>query len=75
MTPANDNTPQYLTAQELSNRWNGLISPRTLANWRTCGHGPKYVKIGGRILYRTADIEEWERLRTVTSTSQYARTA
>lgn len=75
MTPSNDNAPQYLTAQQLSARWNEQISPRTLANWRTSGCGPRYVKIGGRVMYRITDIEAWENARSVTSTSQYSRTA
>ncbi len=75
MTPTNDNEPQYLTAAELSDRWKGTITPRTLANWRCSGSGPRFVKIGGRVMYRLADVQAWENSRSVTSTSQYARTA
>lgn len=75
MTHANDNELQYMTAVELFARWNGTISPRTLANWRCTGNGPRFVKIGGRVLYRQTDVLAWENARSVTSTSQYARTA
>ncbi|MEM6411419.1 MAG: helix-turn-helix domain-containing protein [Pseudomonadota bacterium] len=33
------------------------VSPRTLRNWRTLGHGPVYVKISGRcVRYRQSDL-------------------
>jgi hypothetical protein len=44
---------------ELSSRWR--VSPRTLERWRWLGEGPRYLKIGGRVLYRLADIEAFER--------------
>lgn len=72
---ANDNQPQYLTPDELSTRWNGAISKRTMANWRSIGCGPRYVKLGGRVLYPVVEVERWEAARTVASTSQYVRTA
>lgn len=75
MTPANDNTPQYLTPGELSARFRGEISVRTLANWRVLGTGPKYTKIGGRVLYPIAEVQAWEAARTVNSTSNYVRSA
>src|SRR5262245_7361480 len=33
--------------------------PGTLANWRSLGKGPRYVRAGGRILYRKADLDRW----------------
>lgn len=53
-----------LTPAELSARYRGTISVRTLANWRSAGVGPAFVKIGGRVLYRMAAVMEWENLRT-----------
>ncbi|MFV0633470.1 helix-turn-helix transcriptional regulator [Demequina sp.] len=38
------------------------ISEKTLANWRSLGVGPKFVRLGkvhGRIVYRVADVEAW----------------
>ncbi len=32
---------------------------KTLANWRSDGGGPAFVKIRGRIYYDTADLDEW----------------
>ena len=54
----------YMTPKELSERYKGAITERTLANWRSSGDGPKFTKIGGRVLYPLSFIEEWERKRT-----------
>jgi hypothetical protein len=43
---------------DLARRWR--ISPRTLERWRWLREGPRYLKLGGRVLYRVADIEEFE---------------
>lgn len=48
----------YLTEKELAARWN-LLS-KTLRQWRWYKKGPKYSKLGGRISYRTEDIESFE---------------
>lgn len=63
---------KYLTPQQVSDRYGGRISPRTLANWRYLGNGPRFVRLGGRIVYALPALEEWERKRTVTSTSEYS---
>ena len=49
---------RHLLTIQLSGRWN--ISPRTLEQWRWKGIGPRYLKIGGRVLYCLDDIEEYE---------------
>lgn len=49
--------PDYLTSQEAADLVRRPSS--TLAYWRHRGEGPKYAKIGKRILYRRADVEEW----------------
>jgi hypothetical protein len=48
----------HLNEAALSKRWS--ISPRTLQKWRQEGKGPAYLKLGGRIVYRLADVEAWE---------------
>ena len=45
-----------------------LISPRTLEQWRWQGRGPRYLKIGGRVVYRLSDIETFESARVHTNT-------
>lgn len=65
-------TNQVLLSQaDLVARWGGRISVRTLANWRSQSNGPRYVKLGGRIAYRLADVAAWEERRTVGGTAQY----
>lgn len=64
----------YLTPRELVERYEGKISIRTLANWRSSGVSPPFTKVGGRILYPFKELLEWEKTRTVKSTSQYTRT-
>jgi hypothetical protein len=49
---------QHINQVELSRRWR--LSPRTLERWRYQGTGPQYLKVGGRIVYRLADIEAYE---------------
>lgn len=55
---------EYLTPKEVSQRYKGKISERTLANWRSSGDGPAFTKVGGRVLYSVEAIEAWERKRT-----------
>jgi hypothetical protein len=47
-----------LVTVELSRRWH--LSPRTLEQWRWKRIGPRYLKIGGRVLYCLDDIEAYE---------------
>jgi hypothetical protein len=64
---------EYLTPAEVVDRYQGKVSTRTLANWRSAGTSPPFTKIGGRILYRFTDLIEWEKRRTVGSTSDYRK--
>jgi DNA-binding transcriptional MerR regulator len=47
-----------LDAHDLSTRLHG-VSPRTIERWRRLNTGPAYVRVGGRVLYREADVEDW----------------
>jgi hypothetical protein len=49
---------EHLDQKGLAKRW--LISPRTLEQWRWQGRGPRYLKIGGRVIYRLAEVEAYE---------------
>lgn len=64
---------EFLSPQELSDRYEGRITVRTLNNWRTNGNGPPFTKIGGAVLYPMSKLVEWEERNTVKSTSQYQR--
>lgn len=69
-------TPEkrFFTPAELETRWENRISTRTMANWRAQGNGPRFTKIGGRVLYPVQAVEAWENAGTVASTAQYLRT-
>lgn len=62
---------RFLTPQDLSNHWSNSISVMTLANWRSRGRGPQYVKVGGRVLYPAAKVAEWEEHNMAAGTGQY----
>jgi hypothetical protein len=49
---------RHLNQIDLSRRW--TISPRTLERWRWLKAGPSYLKIGGRVVYRLEDVEDFE---------------
>jgi hypothetical protein len=59
---------KHLNQIELSRRWS--LSPRTLERWRWLGQGPRYLKIGGRVVYRLEDIEAFETQQARESTAQ-----
>ncbi|MGE4278699.1 MAG: helix-turn-helix transcriptional regulator [Magnetospirillum sp.] len=56
---------KHLNQIELSRRWS--LSPRTLERWRWLGQGPRYLKIGGRVVYRLEDVEAFEAERAHSS--------
>ena len=37
----------------------GGLSTSTLAKWRVSGFGPRYLRVGARIVYEQADLDEW----------------
>jgi predicted DNA-binding transcriptional regulator AlpA len=45
------------------------LAPSTLAKLRLNGNGPVYCKLGRRVVYRGADLEQWLQSRTVRDTS------
>jgi predicted DNA-binding transcriptional regulator AlpA len=46
------------------------ITPRTLADWRYRGVGPRFVRYSGRaVRYRLRDVDAWLAGREQTSTS------
>lgn len=57
----------HLHQVDLARRWK--LSPRTLERWRWTGEGPKFVKLGGRVVYRVEDVEAFEAENVRTSTS------
>jgi hypothetical protein len=53
-----DAVHDLLTDAQLAMRWQ--LSRGTLANQRSQGRGPAYLKLAGRVRYRRADIEAYE---------------
>lgn len=49
-----------LTPAEVVQRWNDAVTVGTLANWRTQGKGPPFIKFGSRVRYPLAKLEQWE---------------
>ena len=47
-----------LTQSQLAARWH--MSPRTLEQWRWLGKGPRFLKIGARVLYDEDEICSFE---------------
>ena len=59
--------PKVVTAK-VAARFVGL-SESTLAKLRLNGNGPVYCKLGRRVVYRPADLEQWLQSRTTRDTS------
>jgi hypothetical protein len=50
-------------------------SPRTLEGWRLRGGGPRFLKIGRRVIYRRRDLDNWLAARERASTSDRGKAA
>ena len=58
---------KHLTQNELATRWN--LSPRTIERWRSNGEGPRFVRLGNRVMFRLEDIEAFEEQHLLESNS------
>lgn len=58
MTSNDTRKPPMLTPKDVADRWK--VTQKTLAQWRWTGSGPSYLKLGGSVRYRLADIEAYE---------------
>ena len=56
---------RLFTPAELAERWQ--CSPGHLANMRSAGVGPVYLKLGSSIRYRVADVQAYEQSSEVAS--------
>lgn len=50
----------FLTSKEVADRWR--LSDQTLANWRSAGKGPPFIRVGTRVLYPVEGIHAFEKL-------------
>jgi hypothetical protein len=57
---------QFLTAEEVSERYRGGVSVGTLRNWRAMRIGPTFVKIGKAVLYPATELDAWDQKNMVT---------
>jgi hypothetical protein len=48
----------HLTQLELAERWR--LSGRTLEKWRQTRRGPRFLRVGGRVLYPIEEVERFE---------------
>jgi len=53
---------RHLNQVVLARRWD--ISERTLERWRWLKQGPRYIKLGGRVIYRLEDVEKFEQAQS-----------
>lgn len=47
------------TEQAAAEEFDSKISPATMQWWRAKGRGPKYLKIGRRVVYRRCDLRAY----------------
>jgi hypothetical protein len=52
---------RHLTQHDLAKRWDK--SEATIERYRALGISPRFLKIGGRVLFREEDVLEYERNR------------
>lgn len=64
---------KLLTPLEVASRLNVSIS--TLNKWRLSGAGPRFAKIGAKINYDEAGLEDWLATRIRNSTSDRGKAA
>lgn len=69
--PPAEGRQTYLTAEEVSERWDFKIVSKTLANWRCDRIGPPFRRFGNKILYPLSTLEAWERNHQYVSTKDY----
>ena len=59
---------RYLTTEEAATFLR--ISPRTLEKRRVTGGGPRFCKLGGRVVYAVHDLDAWADARRFKDTSE-----
>ena len=60
MWKTNSSDVEYLRPSELATRWRNTVTLSTLDNWRSQNRGPRFVKIGGRVLYPLEEVVAYE---------------
>jgi hypothetical protein len=57
--------PPIISRDRVEALLGGIISSKTLANLDSLGDGPKRMRVGRKVAYRTEDLLEWLSNRTV----------
>ena len=57
--------PPLIARNHVEKLLGGVISSKTLANLSSLGDGPKRMRMGRKVVYRTVDFLEWLASRTV----------
>ena len=63
-----NNVEKFLTQDDVAALWS--ISTNTLRKWRWEGKGPKFVKLGARVVYRESDVMAYAQENIKSSTSK-----
>lgn len=56
-----------INQRTLSDRW--AVSERTLERWRWRGCGPRYIKLGNKVMYKIEDVEDYENVHSKARTT------
>jgi predicted DNA-binding transcriptional regulator AlpA len=67
------NLPQLLTETDAGQLLG--LAPATLRNMRCSGRGPAFIKIGGLVRYRHADLVDWIEARVRRTTDEIRRSS
>lgn len=59
-----------LTPKEAADRLRTSVG--TLSNWRVRGDGPRFIKLGRKVLYPLTEIEAFEKRQLRANTAQVA---
>jgi hypothetical protein len=57
--------PPIIARDRVEHLLGGIVSAKTLANLDSLGLGPKRLRIGRKIAYKTGDLLEWLSSRTM----------
>ena len=57
----------HLTPKEAAERLRTSVG--TLANWRVTGTGPRFIKLGRKVLYPVAELEAFEQRQLRSNTA------
>jgi len=63
-----DSNTEFLTTNEVATLTR--TAPQTWRRYRCQGKGPRYTRIGTKVLYRSSDLQAWLDARTVENTAQ-----